>query len=211
MEEDVGAQVEGVDGAVVADVPALGDVRDELQVLVEADEAGEDLDDVVRGLGVRGAGRVERDRVAAGQPQLALLPGGQCRRGCPPPPLSPPPPLESSRARPPITTISDDGDAGEYVDELRVSMRDPYYKNARGASVVAGARLQVRGFRLQILICLILRGDRSLRYDNLAPRRNLAGADILGGQRRLVIESGAANSKRAVSAKEALPQPRCFA
>src|SRR4030067_657692 len=51
-------QVEGVDRTVVADVPFLGDVGDQLEVPVERDETGEYLHDVFGGAGVRGAGGV---------------------------------------------------------------------------------------------------------------------------------------------------------
>ena len=59
----------------------LGDVRDDVQVLVERHEAGEDLDDVGRRTGVGGAGGVQRDRVAAEKPQLAFDAIRQVRRG----------------------------------------------------------------------------------------------------------------------------------
>jgi len=72
VEEDVRAQVEGVDGAVRTGFEALGDVRDHVQVLIEADQPGEDLDDVLGGTGVCGTGRVQRNPVAAKQAQLAL-------------------------------------------------------------------------------------------------------------------------------------------
>ena len=69
LEDNVVAEVEGVRLAVSADVPALGDVRRYLEVLVDGDEAAVDLDDVACGDGVGDEGRVEREGIAADEPQ----------------------------------------------------------------------------------------------------------------------------------------------
>ena len=59
VEDDVVAQEEGVDEAALGDLPALGDVGDDLEVEVEADEATEDLSGVLGGAGVADLDGVE--------------------------------------------------------------------------------------------------------------------------------------------------------
>ncbi len=67
LEDDVLTEVEGVDLAVGADLPARGDVGDDLEVFVDGDEAAEDLDDVGGRGGVAGQGGIEGHGVAARQ------------------------------------------------------------------------------------------------------------------------------------------------
>ncbi len=70
VESGVGADVEGVGQAIRADVPALGQVRDDLQVAVDGHEAAEYLDDIGCRAGIAGQRRIQRDRIAACQAQV---------------------------------------------------------------------------------------------------------------------------------------------
>ena len=63
--------MEGVRFAVGTDVPTLGDIGLNLEIFVEPDEPGEDLDDVERRAHVLRDRRIEEQRVIAAQPKLA--------------------------------------------------------------------------------------------------------------------------------------------